>query len=116
MGIQLAQPQRRVVALIGDGSANFGITGLWTAARHNVPVVFVILRNETYGALVNFSRRLDTPDTPSFDLPAIDFVSIARGYGVQAECVQNEDDLRDALRRAFAAQEPVLIEALTYFE
>lgn len=116
VGIQLAQPQRRVVALIGDGSANFGITGLWTAARHNVPVVFVILRNETYGALVNFGRRLDTPDTPSFDLPAIDFVSIARGYGVQAECVQNEDDLRDALRRAFAAQEPVLIEALTYFE
>lgn len=116
VGIQLARPDRRVVAEIGDGSANFGITGLWSAARHRVPVVFVILRNETYGALVNFGRRLDTPGTPSFDLLGIDFVSIAQGYGVRAESVATEAELRDALTRAFAAQEPVLIEALTYFD
>src|SRR5690606_36996093 len=48
VGIQLANPQRRVVASIGDGSANFGITGLWSAAQQNTPVVFVILRNDTY--------------------------------------------------------------------
>jgi benzoylformate decarboxylase len=116
VGIQLAQPERRVVAEIGDGSANFGITGLWSAAHYRVPVVFVVLRNETYGALVNFGRRLDTPGTPSFDLPGIDFVSIAQGYGVRAEAVTTEAELRDALTRAFAAQEPVLIEALTYFD
>lgn len=116
VGIQLAQPGRRVVAEIGDGSANFGITGLWSAARHQLPVVFVILRNETYGALVNFGRRLNTLGTPSFELPGIDFVAIAKGYGVRAESATTEDELRDALARAFSAQEPVLIEAFTYFE
>lgn len=116
VGVQLAHQDRRVVAEIGDGSANFGITGLWSAARHRVPVVFVVLKNETYGALVNFGRRLDTEGTPPFDLPGIDFVSIARGYGVHAEQVSQESDLRDALERAFAMQEPVLIEAVTYFD
>lgn len=116
VGIQLAQPGRRVVAEIGDGSANFGITGLWSAARHKLPVVFVIFRNETYGALVNFGRRLDTLGTPSFELPGIDFVAIAKGYGVRAESAATEAELRDALTRAFSAQEPVLIEAFTYFE
>ncbi|MBO0907823.1 benzoylformate decarboxylase [Arthrobacter sunyaminii] len=116
VGIQLAQPGRRVVAEIGDGSANFGITGLWSAARHQLPVVFVIFRNETYGALVNFGRRLDTLGTPPFDLPGIDFVAIAKGYGVRAESATNEAELRAALTRAFNAQEPVLIEAFTYFE
>lgn len=116
VGIQLAQPERRVVASIGDGSANFGITGLWSAARHEVPVVFVILRNETYGALVNFGRRLETPGTPSFDLLGIDFVRLAQGYGVRAETVSTAPELCDALTRAFEAREPVLIEALTYFD
>jgi len=116
VGIQLAQPHRRVVATIGDGSANFGITGLWSAARHRVPVVFVILRNETYGALVSFGRRLDAPGTPSFDLPGIDFVRLAEGYGVPAESVATESAFRDALERAFASDGPVLIEALTYHD
>lgn len=116
VGIQLAQPGRRVVAEIGDGSANFGITGLWSAARHQVPVVFVIFRNETYGALVNFGRHLDTPGVPPFDLPGIDFVALATGYGVHAESASNEVELREALTRAFAGNEPVLIEAITYFD
>lgn len=116
VGIQLAQPERRVVAEIGDGSANFGITGLWSAARYQVPVVFVVLKNESYGALVNFGRRLDTGGLPPFELTGIDFVSLARGYGVRAESVATEEHLREALTRAFAQQEPVLIEAVTYFD
>ena len=116
LGIQLAQPERRVVAEIGDGSANFGITGLWTAARHQIPVVFVILRNQTYGALVNFGRRMGTEGLPSFDLDGIDFVALAEGYGVRAESVTSESALREALERAFASNEPVLIEAVTYFD
>lgn len=51
LGVQLACPDRRVIALIGDGSANFSITGLWTAAQHQIPAVFIILNNGTYEAL-----------------------------------------------------------------
>ena len=114
IGVQLAQPRRQVVASIGDGSANYGITALWTAARHEVPVVFVILRNGTYGALVSFGDRLEATNLPSFDLPGIDFVDIARGYGVPAYRACNADELRSALTEALASGKPALIEALTF--
>ena len=45
IGVQLAEPDRRVVALIGDGSANYSITALWTAAQYNVPIIYVIMKN-----------------------------------------------------------------------
>jgi benzoylformate decarboxylase len=50
LGVQVADPSRRVIAVIGDGSANYSITALWIAARYKIPVVFVILKNGTYGA------------------------------------------------------------------
>lgn len=56
VGVQLAEPDRQVIAVIGDGSANYSVTALWTAAQHNVPVVFVIMRNGTYGALRWFAE------------------------------------------------------------
>lgn len=114
VGVALAQPARRVIAEIGDGSANYGITGLWSAAQHNVPVIFVILRNETYGALVNFGKRLEATELPSFELSGIDFVALAEGYGVKAERVSTAADLRAALSRALTSPHPVLIEALTH--
>ena len=84
VGVQLAHPERRVVATIGDGSANFGITGLWTAAQYGIPVVFVILNNGTYGALRRFTGPGRGGD-PGLDVPRIDFVHLAKGYGVAAE-------------------------------
>ncbi|WP_433490639.1 benzoylformate decarboxylase [Nocardia grenadensis] len=115
VGIQLAEPGRRVVATIGDGSANFGITALWTAARYRIPVVFVILNNGTYGALRRFGRILDSGETPGLDVPGIDFVKIAEGYGVAAEKVTTAAQLKSALCAAFDADVPMLIEAATYF-
>src|SRR5690625_3712305 len=58
VGVQLAQPERPVIALIGDGSANYGITALWTAAQYHLPVTFVILNNGTYAALRSFSNYM----------------------------------------------------------
>jgi len=45
IGLQLGDPSRRVVALLGDGAVHYSISGLWTAAQHNIPVVFVVARN-----------------------------------------------------------------------
>ncbi len=59
VGVQLAEPNRQVIALIGDGSANYSVTALWTAAQHKVPVVFVIMRNGTYGAPAVVCRRAE---------------------------------------------------------
>ena len=97
VGVALAQPDRRVVAVIGDGSANYGITALWTAAQRRLPVTFVILRNGTYGALRWFAGLLDTPDVPGLDVPGIDFVALARGYGVPGGHVPDVAALTAAL-------------------
>ncbi|MFZ2528655.1 MAG: benzoylformate decarboxylase [Rhodococcus sp. (in: high G+C Gram-positive bacteria)] len=115
VGAQLAAPQRRVVGLIGDGSANYGITALWTAAQYRIPVVFIILKNGTYGALRGFSQILGTGETPGLDVPGIDFVEIATGYGVAATAVATAEDFTTAFKDALTATEPHLIEVQTTF-
>jgi benzoylformate decarboxylase len=113
VGAQLARPERQVVALIGDGSANYGITALWTAARYEIPVITVILKNGTYGALRWFSEILGTGEVPGMDVPGIDFSLIARGYGMDAASVSTIGDFAAAFKSALASGKPTLIEVDT---
>ncbi|MEV8596924.1 benzoylformate decarboxylase [Streptomyces sp. NPDC052012] len=96
VGVAMAQPDRPVVGVIGDGSANYGITALWTAAQHRVPLTVVLLRNGTYGALRWFGGLLGVPDAPGLDIPGMDFTRIAEGYGVRARHVGDAEELRAA--------------------
>ncbi|MFG2059903.1 benzoylformate decarboxylase [Micromonospora sp. NPDC048871] len=113
VGVQLADPDRQVVALVGDGSANYGITALWTAARYRIPVIFVILRNGTYGALRWFAGVLGAGETPGLDIPDIDFTALAAGYGVTGVAVSSRTALVEAVTEALAAGEPRLIQVDT---
>ncbi|MEU3346455.1 benzoylformate decarboxylase [Streptomyces sp. NPDC006700] len=97
VGVAMGQPGRPVVGVIGDGSANYGITALWTAAQHRVPLTVVLLRNGTYGALRWFGGLLGVPDAPGLDIPGLDFTRIAEGYGVPARQVGDAEELRAAL-------------------
>jgi benzoylformate decarboxylase len=97
VGVALAQPDRPVVGVIGDGAANYGITGLWTAAQHRLPVTFVLLRNGTYGAVQWFAGMLDAADAPGTAIPGIDFTRIADGYGVTAVQARDAEHLRAVL-------------------
>ncbi|MDF6045633.1 benzoylformate decarboxylase [Streptomyces sp. JH14] len=97
VGVAMAQPGRPVVGVIGDGSANYGITALWTAAQHKVPLTIVLLRNGTYGALRWFGDLLGVPDAPGLDIPGLDFTRIAEGYGVHARHVSGAEELRAVL-------------------
>ena len=95
----MAQPDRAVVAVIGDGSANYGITALWTAAQHQVPLTILLLRNGTYGALRWFADLLDVPNAPGLDIPGLDFTRIAEGYGVPSQHVEDAEELRAVLAK-----------------
>ncbi|MFB8748653.1 benzoylformate decarboxylase [Streptomyces parvulus] len=97
VGVAMARPDRPVAAVVGDGSANYGITALWTAARHRVPLTVVLLRNGTYGALRWFGGLLGVPDAPGLDIPGLDFTRVAEGYGVPARHVEDAGELRAAL-------------------
>lgn len=111
VGVAMAQPDRPVVGVIGDGSANYGITALWTAAQHRVPLTVVLLRNGTYGALRWFGGLLGVPDAPGLDIPGLDFTRIAEGYGVRAQHVGGVAELRAAL--AETPEHPRLIQVDT---
>ena len=72
IGVQLAQPDRRVVCVLGEGSAQYAITGFWTAAAYKVPVTFLIIRNDEYGILKWFAEAEQVTGAPGLDLPALE--------------------------------------------
>jgi benzoylformate decarboxylase len=108
IGVQLADPARPVIALIGDGAMQYTPAALWTAARYGIPVTFVICQNAEYGALQRFSRIMDVPDGGYLDLDGLDPCAIARGYGVEAHRFDDLDQLELFVRTAATATGPRL--------
>ncbi|TDB04199.1 benzoylformate decarboxylase [Halomonas marinisediminis] len=113
IGVKLAEPERPVVAVIGDGSANYAISALWSAVQYRLPVIFIILKNDTYGALQWFSRMLDVDDAPGLDIPGMDFCALAKGYGLDAVLADTREAFERALVKGFSADKPLLVEVPT---
>jgi benzoylformate decarboxylase len=110
VGLQMARPERRVVCPIGDGSIQYSVQALWSAVQNKAPVVVIVLRNHDYSALKGFCDFTQVGrNVPGMDLPGIDMVKIAQGYGMAAKEVDRAEELEPALQEAFAANEPWLI-------
>ena len=110
IGLQLGDPSRRVLAIIGDGALHYTVSALWTAAHYRVPVVFVVARNHEYGALKSFARLLNAADAPGLDLPGIDIPAIAAAYGIPAGQADSLTELTELVREALAGDGPRLIQ------
>ena len=118
-GAAVACPDRKVVATQADGSAMSTIQGLWTQARENLDIVTVVFSNRTY-AILNGEMRgvgvnevgLNARRMLNLDDPALDFVSIARGMGVEAARADTADELVKLLDGAMRRRGPFLIEAV----
>jgi benzoylformate decarboxylase len=110
VGFALADPSRRVVCVVGDGSAMYSLQGLWTAAQHRAPLTVVIVNNRGYGAMRAFSQVLGVRNPPGIDLPDLDFVHLAAGLGCPGCRVSQPDELKVALREACATTGPCLVE------
>ncbi len=117
IGVKLALPNRPVVALIGDGSAMYTIQGLWTAARENLRMVFIIINNYSYrilkqrtNAMKGLAAQTDNYVAMDLDRPRVDFVSVARGLGLTAHKATTLSDLGDLLEAALEHDGPTLID------
>lgn len=110
VGVSLAQPGRRVVCLVGDGSSLYSIQALWNAAREKLPITFVVFNNSGYGALRAFSDALKISGAPGHDVPGMNFVELARGFGCEARAVTQVAEVDAALRAAYASTGPVLLD------
>jgi len=116
VGVQIALPARRVVAVIGDGSAMYSITALWSAANQKLPVIFLITNNEGYQILKNRLKLFHGNDAPigmDFNDPPMNIAKIAEGFGVTAERVDTTAGFDAALDKALAKTDgPTLIEVM----
>jgi benzoylformate decarboxylase len=110
IGLALGDPSRRVIGLLGDGSTHYTISGLWTAARHNIPVTFVVCRNSEYAALKRLARLMLTTSVPGLDLPEMDLVSLAGSYGIPSKTVATLEELRTEVAAGLKASGPTLVE------
>jgi benzoylformate decarboxylase len=111
IGIALAQPDRPVLCVIGDGATQYAIQGLWTAAAYHPAVTYLVLRNDEYASLKWYSRLHGLDGVPGLDLPGLQTAALASDYGIPSERVSSGDQLREALRAALASEGPSLIEA-----
>jgi acetolactate synthase-1/2/3 large subunit len=118
-GAAVACPDRKVICMVGDGSAMYTIQSLWTQARESLNVVTIVFANRIYqilrgefdgvGAGEPGKRAMDML---KIDGPTIDFVSLAKGMGVPARSVDNVDDFVKALAEAMPEKGPRLIEVV----
>ena len=99
--------------MIGDGSVSYSIQALWSAARYETDVVVVVVNNRGYSILKGFRDAIGIDDTvPGLDIPGIDLVSIAEGFGAGGERVEEAENLEGALRRALATRRPSLLDVI----
>lgn len=113
VGVALADRHRGVnrpvVGLIGDGSFQYSVQSIWTAAQHRLPLVYVVMRNEEYSILKSFAVLEETPGVPGLDLPGLDIASWAHGFGRHAVDVDTTEDLQREFKAALAADTTTVI-------
>jgi acetolactate synthase I/II/III large subunit len=113
LGVKVAQPDRAVVAVTGDGGFLFGGAELATAVQHGINLVTVLFNNSAYGNVLRDQRRMFEGRDSGSVLRNPDFQTYARSFGVPSWRVTDPDGLRVALREALAANSPALIEVMT---
>lgn len=109
LGLQAQKVKRPVVGLIGDGSFQYSIQSLWTAAQHKLPIVFVAMRNGEYSILKSFAELEHTPGVPGLDLPGLDIATIARGFGCHSVEVATTEQLETEFTAALRTAGPTVI-------
>jgi benzoylformate decarboxylase len=119
IGVAVADDKRPILCLSGDGSSMYSIQALWTAAHHDLPIVFVILANREYRVLKHnidaYRTRFDVKSNKPYmhmDLgaPSMGFVDMAKGMGVSGTYVAKADDIKGAVTAAFKSGKPHLLE------
>ena len=117
IGAALAAPDRKVIALVGDGSAMYTPQALWTMAREKLDVTVIIFANRSYNILHSEMKKIGVINPTktavemfSLDHPPLDWPSIAKGHGVPGMCVTDLHQFASRLTEALSHSGPSLIE------
>lgn len=114
VGIALAERDsgrnRPVVLIIGDGSFQYSIQSLWTAAQYKLPILIVVMCNGEYAILKSFAQFEKAYSIPGLDIPRIDVVSLAKGYGCDAIRLDDLNAIKKAASEAWNKSKPTVLE------
>ncbi len=105
----------RVIGLVGDGSSMYSIQALWNAAQLALPITFIVLNNHRYAAIQEFASVFGFKKDERLvgsELPAIDFVALAKAQGCDGILVSDASALKSALDAALRTTGPVLVEVI----
>ena len=115
IGVSLANTNKTIVAIIGDGSSMYAIQSIWTAAHYNLPIIYVIANNQSYRII---KERLEGFHNNTnfvgmdFNKPKIDFVKLGNSMGVESMQVSEPTELKSLFKKAFKYKKPYLIEVM----
>jgi len=110
LGAQVANPDKKVVCISGDGGFMYNVQELSTAKRHGINLVTVIFNDGAYGNVQRIQEYQFNGRTIASDLLNPDFVKLAESFGVVGMRAKDAKDLVGVLREALAADAPVLID------
>ncbi len=110
VGAHFARPQVKCIAVMGDGSFGFTSGELETVARHQLPIVFIVISNGTYGWIKAGQRTGYDGRYYGVDFDATDHAAVAAAYGVKSRRVTEPNDLGKALKEALAHAGPALVD------
>jgi benzoylformate decarboxylase len=113
VGVALAEKKmgtgHPVVAVIGDGAFQYSVQDVYTAVQLKLKVVFVVPCNGEYAILKEFAVLEKTPNVPGLELPGLEVVSAAKGFGCTAVHAKTRQDIKEAFATALKADGPTLI-------
>ena len=110
IGAKLARPERAVVAVAGDGGFMFSVAELATAVKYRLPIVFLVVNDDRYGAIKYLQQRMFEGRWGETELANPDFPALARAFGARGERLATVGALPAAIGRALAADGPTLLE------
>jgi thiamine pyrophosphate-dependent acetolactate synthase large subunit-like protein len=110
IGAKIARPDRPVVAVVGDGGFMYSVNELATAVKYRLPVVFLVMNDDRYGAIKWLQQTIFEGRWGEADLTNPDFPALARAFGARGECLADIDALGGALTTALAADGPTVLE------
>ena len=114
IGAKIGRPDRPVVAVVGDGSFHFSVQSIWTAVQQRAPLVIVVLDNGGYLAVKRaIERYVRVPGDPRWhpgtELPGIDHLAVARGYGAAGMAAADREALGGAIKEGLASDQVVVV-------
>jgi len=110
IGAKVAQPERPLLAIAGDGGFMFNVQELATAVQHEVGVVTIVFNDGAYGNVQRMQKQLYDNRVIASDLRNPDFVKLAESFGAQGLRAKSPDELRGAIRKGLATHGPTVID------